>query len=220
MIRRFFRWLIALLLAILRWLTFGLLGRPRRRPPVPGAPPAPGLPPGAQPAPAPAGHIPSQFSERTLPASLGLGLLGTPADGSGSGSAPGAERLSPVVWVDGGDEVVVYLDSLQVRILEQVLVVAVDVECDEIPRGPVVFRYAVGGHDDPAGLVAVTDEVPRGEPQLVARWGHILQTAIWASLIGLAQAHAEQRGHIPTGISVGRGTLSLKSAPAAASVRR
>jgi hypothetical protein len=117
--------------------------------------------------------------------------------------------------VDGGDEVVVYLDSLQTRIIDGMLVVAVDVETDQNPRGAMILRYAVGAHDDPAGLVAVTDDVPHGEPLLVARWGRILQSAIWASLVNLARAHAEEQGHIPTGIAAGGGALVVHTAPAA-----
>jgi hypothetical protein len=114
-----------------------------------------------------------------------------------------------VVWVDGGDEVLVHLSAAQVRILDKMLLVSVDLETDQTGRTPLTVALALGTATDPAGLVAVTDEFPQGNGQLAARWGAALQAAVWSSLLGLSQDHAAERNKAPRGISAAPGQLTL-----------
>jgi hypothetical protein len=73
-----------------------------------------------------------------------------------------------------------------------------------------VVAFAMGGADDPAGLVATTDDYPRGNGPLAARWGKALQAALWASVLALAQDHATERGLAARGIAVAAGQLTLQ----------
>jgi hypothetical protein len=114
-----------------------------------------------------------------------------------------------VVWVDRGDEVVVHLESVRTQIRAGILLVSVDLETDQTGRTPVVVVFAIGDAADPAGLIGVTDEFPRGNGALVSRWGKILQEAIWACLLGIVQDYAHQRSSAPTGISASTGVLQL-----------
>jgi hypothetical protein len=114
-----------------------------------------------------------------------------------------------VVWVDGGDEVLVHLDAAQVRILDRALLVSVDLETDQTGRTPLTVVLALGNATDPSGLVATTDEFPRGHGLLAARWGSALQAAVWSSLLGLAHDHATERGKAPRGLSAAPGLLTL-----------
>jgi hypothetical protein len=103
----------------------------------------------------------------------------------------------------------VHLDSTRVRILDRTLLVSVDLETDQTGRTPLVVALALGDAADPAGLIAVADALPRGNGLLAARWGQTLQSAVWASMLGLAFDHALERNQAPRGISVRAGQLQL-----------
>jgi hypothetical protein len=152
--------------------------------------------------------IPDAIDERTLGVLLGTRLAGTTAaDGSGAtSSAP-----QKVIWVEQGDEVLVHLDSIAVRIMDGIVLVSVDLETDQTGRTPLVVSFSVGSGNDPAGLVAVTEDFPRGNGLLASRWGRALQAAAWASLLGIATDHATERSSAPLGIAAVAGTLSLKA---------
>ena len=153
--------------------------------------------------------VPDHFDETALASTLRVRLAGKPADGS----AHGGTTSNKAIWVDGGDEVLVHLDSTTIRILDKTLLVSVDLETDQTGRTPLVVALALGGSDDPAGLIATTDALPRGNGPLAARWGRALQGAVWASLLGLAQDHASERNKAPAGISAALGRLSLQAGP-------
>jgi hypothetical protein len=149
--------------------------------------------------------IPDHFDAPALSAAVGLRLTGT----SANGAALTAPIGNKVVWVDGGDEVLVHFDSLQIKILDRMILVSLDLESDQSGRTPLIVSIALGNDSDPAGLVAVTDEYPRGDGSLAARWGDAVQAALWSALLGIAQEHASERGKAPVGISAASGTMTL-----------
>jgi hypothetical protein len=155
--------------------------------------------------PCPPPKIPDQLDEKTLTGHLTMRLAGSPADGSRSPS----QTPGKVIWIENGDEVLVHLDSMQTVILDGVILVSVDLESDQTGRTTMVVSFAVGKADDPAGLIAVTDEFPRGNGVLASRWGRALQAAAWSSLLALATDHAAERSAAPLGVSAIKGTLSL-----------
>lgn len=69
-----------------------------------------------------------------------------------------------------------------------------------------------------AGLFAVADRDAVGDPRLVARWGALLQQAVWSSLLAIATAHAAAQGRSPGGFAVDhvKRALYLFPAPQAA----
>ncbi len=161
--------------------------------------------------------IPDTFGESELPAALNVRLMGTPANGVPA--AASSNVPSSVIWVNGCNEVLVYLDSTQIRILDAMVVISVDLETDQTGRTPLVCAYALGNGSDSAGLVATTDEFPRGDGGLAACWGQQLQQALWSSILSLANDHASERGLAPRGIFATAGTLQLKAgAPIAVNV--
>jgi hypothetical protein len=178
----------------------------KRHPAAPSPPP----PPTPVPSPCPPLKIPDTFDEKGLTSTLSVRLAGVPADGS----KPVPQRNSQnVIWVDHGDEVLVHLDSVRTRILDRMLVVSIDLETDQTGRTPLVVALALGNPNDPAGLVAVTDELPRGNGLLASRWGRVVQDAIWASMLGLAGDHAKERDSAPMGITTSAGALHLHAGP-------
>ena len=152
--------------------------------------------------------VPDRLGEGALAAQLQMRLRGVPADGADASIAE-ARR---VVWVDAGDEVLVHLDSIQVRLLNRAIVVSVDLETDQTGRAPLICSFALGSQRDKAGLIATTDELPHGNAQLAARWGRVLQSALWGSLLALAREHAAERGEDAHAIHVMPGNLQLKAA--------
>ena len=182
-----------------------LLKSPRA--PSPPRPPCPPEPPSR----CPPLKIPDSFDEKALTSTLTVRLAGTPVDGSKSAFQAAPQK---VIWVDRGDEVLVHLDSIQTRILERTLLVSVDLETDQTGRTPLVVAFALGNPNDPAGLVSATDELPRGNGLLASRWGRVVQEAIWASMLGLAGDHAQERDSAPLSITLSRGALHLHAAPA------
>ena len=106
--------IFVLLLALL------LFRRKRHHAPPPPCPP----PPPPIPCPPSDYKVPDDFGEADLPAALAVRLMGTPANGVPT-SAP-ATAQAAVIWVNGSNEVLVHLDSTQVRILEGMLLVSVD----------------------------------------------------------------------------------------------
>jgi hypothetical protein len=149
--------------------------------------------------------VSNPVNEAELAAELGVRLVGSSSDGSQ------LVNLNPttIIWVEHGDEVVVHLDSVQVRILTASLLVSVDLETDQTGRSTLVTAFALGGATDPAGLTAVTDDLPKGLGALSARWGKTLQAAIWASLLGFAQDAAAQQSGAPIGLAVSQGSLTV-----------
>lgn len=148
--------------------------------------------------------IPDQLDGPAIAGHLAARLAGTPADGSvASGPAP-----AKVVWVDGGDEVLLHLDSTSTQIVGQTVLVSIDLESDQTGRTPLVVAFALPPSEE-AGLVVATDEYPRGNGLLASRWGPSVQAAAWSAILTLASDHAGERGLAPRGLAVTGGRLHL-----------
>lgn len=189
--------LALLLIAFVFGVIFGLRLRGKRGPPKPP-------PPGPHPA------IPDVLPPAALTTALRLRLAGTPA----SGGAPPTAAPRSVVWVDHGDDVLVHLDALQIQIVAQNVLVALDLETDQTGRKTIVVPFALAAAGGDAGLVAVTDALPRGNGMLVARWGSAVQAAVWNSLLSLAEDHAAERNAAPRGLTIDAGALRLRAGDA------
>jgi hypothetical protein len=140
-------------------------------------------------------------------------VAGRGAAAPGRPPPPVSASGTRVVWVDGGDEVVVHLDSVKAQIAAGSLLVAVDLEADQTGRQTLVVALALGSAADPAGLVAVTDDLPRGNGLLAARWGGPLQAAVWGALVDLAQQRAAADGTFARGFALGRAALDILVGP-------
>jgi len=154
--------------------------------------------------------IPDTFNEQSLASALSQHLAGNAANGAGI-LATGAKA---VIWIDRGDEVLVHLDSVRTKINDRLLLVSVDLETDQTGRASLIVALALGNATDPAGLIASTDELPRGNGMLAARWGKALQNAVWGSLLAVASAHASERLGAPVAISAAAGVLRFTSGAA------
>lgn len=134
-----------------------------------------------------------------------------------------AKPPSIVIWEDAGDEVIVHLASLQVRLLARTIAVSVDFESDETGRAPVIVRFVFGGASDRAGMIAATDDIAHGHAILAARWGRILRDVVWAAVIRTVEEHALERGVAPQAVVVVDGQVRLRTTtdlPLAERIRR
>ena len=190
--------LMMLLIAFLLGIAVGWLMLARRRPPALDAPPPPAPPP----------PVPVRFDATAFASALAPRLAGAPANGAALTDGTGASPTS-VVWVDGGDELLVHLDSVTTRVQDGIIIASIDVETDQTGRTPLVARFAVGGPNDPAGLVAVTDALPAGNGLLAARWGQTVQTALWSGILSLVIDHAVEHHLTPHGLSAHAGYITL-----------
>jgi hypothetical protein len=140
-----------------------------------------------------------------------------------------ARRLSPaaalppkgfgfppaVVWTDAGDDILLHLSALRVVLRSGLIVVSVDLECDQTGREALVMPFSVAASRDQAGLLAVTEELPRGNGLLVGRWGKLLQDAVWQALLAIVQEYAGRLHKLPFGMAAEHGVLSLHVADTA-----
>ncbi len=182
--------------------------------PEPDHPPHPKpCPPPCPPCPPPF-KIPDQIGEKDLTTHLAVRLMGTTANGVPHPAGAAAAPPNKVIWVDHGNEVLVHLDSTKVRILDRTVLVSVDLETDQTGRTPLVCSFAVSGADELGGLVATTDELPRGLGVLASCWGQQLQSAVWSSLMGLVNDHATERNLTPRALSAKAGALSFNAGSA------
>ena len=128
---------------------------------------------------------------------------------------------SAVVWTDGPDELLVLLDTLEVRMADGRVTVAVQVACDELavttgePAAKVAVDLVIGTRERPTGMLAAYPP-PRG-PQLVTdRWGDALVALAWQALLdtaaGLAAhggADEDGAGLVPAAWTAGRDGLRV-----------
>jgi hypothetical protein len=153
-------------------------------------------------------RYPDRYTELSLATELGIRLIGRSADGTPLPSS--TERpTQKVVWVDAGDEVLVHLDSINIKIIDGMLLVSIDLECDQTGRTALIVPLALGSGEVAAGMVATTEEFPRGNGLLASRWGAAVQAAVWGALLGLLNDFATERDLAAISFSATSGALSL-----------
>jgi hypothetical protein len=112
-----------------------------------------------------------------------------------------------VIWEDRGSQILLHVGKMQVRTLDNVLVVAVDTETAEFGATALIVRFVFGKERDPATLVASSDETVHGDPLVAARWGPLFRGVIWSAVVRLSDAHAAERGLQPKSIAIRKGQL-------------
>jgi len=90
-----------------------------------------------------------------------------------------------IVWEHEGDAVLVHLAALAVELSAGIVLVSVPLETDQTGRGIVSCSFAIGEAGRGGEMFAVAGELPHGDAVLVARWGRLLQEAIWSALVAL-----------------------------------
>lgn len=112
-----------------------------------------------------------------------------------------------VIWSDGGAQILLHAARLRAIPQGNALIVAVDTESAEFGVAPLIVRFVFGSEQEPAFLVAATDETALGHPQVAARWGDLFRDVIWAAFARLAQVSAA--GRTPAGLRLSPAGLEL-----------
>jgi hypothetical protein len=129
-----------------------------------------------------------------------LQRLVTVAAASAAG-APAGTGSGTVVWSLGGSELIVIVAKVQVRVDRGIVVVVIPVSCDQIRGAAIEVGFAVGDDSRPAGMLAVTEDRPRGPAAVVDIWGDALTGFAWQVMLsvttGLANATGEDVDRAP-----------------------
>jgi hypothetical protein len=102
----------------------------------------------------------------------------------------GGHDAQAVVWAERGSEAIVHLDSLELALHDGGLTVDIDLETLETGRAALHVILALAASNERPNLVAVTGRRSRGDPVLAARWGRVLEDAVWAAVVAIADERA------------------------------
>jgi hypothetical protein len=97
-----------------------------------------------------------------------------------------------------------------VKLDDGLIVVSIPVSCDQVKSTVVQVPFSIGSKAAPAGLIAATEQAPRGPDIIVKVWGESLVAFAWHTLLtvvtriaGRAGVDADGAGLIPAAIAAG-----------------
>ena len=124
---------------------------------------------------------------------------------SGPAGAP-----ATVVWQLHDHELQVFVSQVQVKLDDGLISVSIPVSCDQVTSAIVQVPFAIGSKAAPAGMIAATEQAPRGPDVIVKVWGEALVAFAWHTLLtvltkiaGRVGVDADGAGLIPAAITAG-----------------
>jgi hypothetical protein len=108
------------------------------------------------------------------------------------GGGTGDEGL--VLLSDGDSELLVDPGRTRVLTADGVVLVVLGVECDQTGRVEVTVPFATGSEAATAGMVMATEQVPRGDPAVTARWAEALVAMAWEALLSVTAGLTRHAG--------------------------
>ena len=110
-------------------------------------------------------------------------------------------RTDTVVWTEGSSELLVIVAKVLVRVDQGVVLVTIPVSCNQVPHADIDVGFAVGDDERQAGLLATTEDRPRGPRAVVDIWGEALTAFAWQIVLsvtsGIAGATGEDADRAP-----------------------
>lgn len=97
-----------------------------------------------------------------------------------------------LLWQRGGNSLLVLPDQLALRLGDGVLAISLPVQCDQSEAVEVHVSFVVGDPRRPAGLMAVTEERPRGPAVVVDTWGEAIVAFCWHVVLQMATSLAAE----------------------------
>jgi hypothetical protein len=95
---------------------------------------------------------------------------------------PSGETGSAIIWVDGDSEVIVQVNRLRLALKPGLILIELAMAEDELGEATLVVPFRVGQEPAEAVLLAVTEDLPRGNSALSLRWGQITQGLLWEAI--------------------------------------
>ena len=111
-----------------------------------------------------------------------------------AGTVGGSDPTPDVVWVDGDNELLVRPSKTRVVLRTGFVLIGISVNADQTGDVEIVVPFAVGAPNEPLGLIASTDAVPRGPDAIVTVWGDQLIAAAWDALLRFSAMTAGTAG--------------------------
>jgi hypothetical protein len=127
-----------------------------------------------------------------------------------------AARDEPVLLVDGDSELIVDPAHSRVLTADGLILVVLGVDCDQTGPTEVTIPFGVGTEEANAGMIATTEQRPRGPEIVVGRWGEALIALAWEALISVLAGLTRHAGTdldvaplIPTGVTAAKGSIAV-----------
>jgi hypothetical protein len=135
---------------------------------------------------------------RPVPGRIGAGKPGPAA----TIERPSLQRLFTAaaserpqeIWVRDDSELLVQVGRMTLTLADGLVLVRVPVICNEVGSTVVEIPFAVGSRERPAGMIAATEDHPRGDERLMALWGEPLIAFAWRALLKVASQAAAAAG--------------------------
>ena len=105
-----------------------------------------------------------------------------------------ARQGEALLWQRAGNSLLVRVDKLQLRLGEGVLAFSLPVQCDQSEAVEIHASFVVGDPKRPAGLLAITEERPRGPAVVVDTWGEAIVAFCWHVVLQIASSLAAEAG--------------------------
>ena len=99
-----------------------------------------------------------------------------------------------VVWSYRGNEATVRPSSLRIAVADGLILVGLTLETDQTGPQELTSVFAVGSEKQPAGLLAVTEDRPRGHGDLAATFAEAVIATCWRGLLLVITAVAAATG--------------------------
>ncbi|MGL6109592.1 MAG: hypothetical protein ACRC2B_05770 [Rubrivivax sp.] len=119
------------------------------------------------------------------------------ADAAGLVDARAAE--AGVLWQSAAGELLVRPAQLRLQMRDGLLGISLPIFCDQTGAAEVHITFAVGSPQRAAGLLATTEERPRGPAAVVDGWGDALVGLAWQAVLTLLEGLAAESGRDPDG---------------------
>ena len=94
----------------------------------------------------------------------------------------------PVLWQDGGNELLVLLAGVRAELGDGFVEITIPVTCDQTGDAEVTVTFITGTPDRPAGGMATTEDHPRGPSVVVENWPEALIAFAWQTLLTATSA--------------------------------
>lgn len=107
-----------------------------------------------------------------------------------------ARSVAPkeLLWREGDNELLLFTAQVQATVAPGFVILHLPTFCDQVGAATVRVGFAVGDTERPAGLVAVTETLPRGPAIIVDAWGEALTAFAWQLLLDSVVSVAAEVG--------------------------